>query len=602
MMRYSVQLIIYEAGLKMYEDFSSIINDIYNVILQPIENGYKIYCINKFKKKLGINGKELFSTFYQTKFCREKKNGVIYTPYDISKFIVELSVKKEDIIKNPWIRILDPACGCGNIILQAFFYLKNLFKENLKEINQYNNLELEPEDISKHIICHNLFGYDIDDLCLKILIIDLFSEGEYYKSDNFIKEDFLFASGKDFDIVIGNPPYIGHKKIDSSYKAFLKLNFTEVYKDKGDMSYCFIKKSLDCLKENGRLTFIISRYFFEAQNGELLRQFIKENTYIENIIDFYGIRPFSKIGIDPAIISIKKEKKYNNEVSIVRPNQYYRENSKKIPFIHMVSQSKSKYLKSFKIDQYDLDSKGWVLIDDVEKSIVSKIESKCMLNLENICESYQGIITGCDKAFVVDEETIQKEYLERDIIKPWIKSSNIKKYNVCRENKYIIYSNLINQESEYEGCINHIKKFKDKLMTRRECANGARKWYELQWGRKQDIFEKKKMIFPFKSNHNIFAIDEGSYFSADVYSLIIKEDKFISYDFLIKILNSKLYEFYYKTYSKKLGEDLYEYYPNNVMKMLVPEMEFDASDDIHVYNFFELDDSEVKYIEDNIRY
>lgn len=120
-------------------------------------------------------------------------------------------------------------------------------------------------------------------------------------------------------------------------------------------------------------------------------------------------------------------------------------------------------------------------------------------------------------------------------------------------------------------------------------------------GRKQDIFEKKKIVFPYKSSHNIFAVDKGSYFSADIYCLLLKENSFFSYDFLVKILNSKLYEFYYKTYSKKLGGDLYEYYPNNVMKMLVPEMEFDASDDAHIYDFFELDDSEVKYIEDNIR-
>ena len=224
-----------------------------------------------------------------------------------------------------------------------------------------------------------------------------------------------------------------------------------------------------------------------------------------------------------------------------------------------MSQDKIQYLKSFKINQCNFDPKGWIFIDDKEKNIVHKIENKSILNLESVCKSYQGIITGCDRAFVVDSDTIQNEHLERDIIKPWIKNSNIKKYNVCRKDKYIIYSDLIKKESEYEGCIRHIGKFRDKLMKRRECAKGIRKWYELQWGRKQDIFEKKKIVFPYKSSHNIFAVDKGSYFSADIYCLLLKENSFFSYDFLVKILNSKLYGFYYKNYSKKIGGELYEF-------------------------------------------
>ncbi len=81
----------------------------------------------------------------------------------------------------------------------------------------------------------------------------------------------------------------------------------------------------------------------------------------------------------------------------------------------------------------ELKQDGWVLIDDVSRDIINKIENKTNKTLGEICTSYQGIITGCDKAFIVDEETIKKENLERNIIKPWIKSSYINREKLILE-------------------------------------------------------------------------------------------------------------------------------------------------------------------------
>jgi adenine-specific DNA-methyltransferase len=44
----------------------------------------------------------------------------------------------------------------------------------------------------------------------------------------------------------------------------------------------------------------------------------------------------------------------------------------------------------------------------------------------------------------------------------------------------------------------------------------------------------------------------------------------LSYEFLLGLLNSRLYEFYFKSFGKKLGDNLYDYYPNTVMKLMVP--------------------------------
>ena len=254
--------------------------------------------------------------------------------------------------------------------------------------------------------------------------------------------------------------------------------------------------------------------------------------------------------------------------------------------------------KKFFINVRDLGRNGWSLIEATEKNIVKKIEKKSFELLGKLCRMNQGIITGCDKAFVVDYETIVNEDIEKDIIRPWIKSSYIYKDGITRENKYIIYSNLIKNSKSYPNAINHIGKYKEKLVNRRECKKGLRLWYELQWGRTQGIFENKKIVFPYKSNSNRFALDKGSYFSADVYSLTLNNEEIFSYEYLLYILNSKLYEFYFKTFAKKLGEDLFEYYPNNLNKLCIPLIENITTfkDESLLYKFFDLTEEEINII------
>lgn len=587
----------------MHENFVKKVNELYDIILQPQDNIKKMIAVNNYKIMLSINDKSKFSEEYYKLNGLNKEKGIVYTPEEISTFIIKETLKAEDIINNPNIKILDPACGCGNLIIPCFHYVKDIFTNSLHLINEKNNMNLEDKDIIKHIIDNNLYGFDIDEDALKILLIDLFAISGYINETNFKNKDFLLDSiDNNFNIIIGNPPYVGHKSVDKDYSKLLKDRYKGIYKDKGDISYCFFKSALAKLEERGKLSFITSRYFIESPSGEELRTVLLEKTTIYKIIDFYGIRPFKKVGVDPAIIflineRIPKNEIENKKVEVIKPIVSTGKNKK--DFYESLFLDINKKNKSFYILNKNLSSSGWILIDEKERNIIKKIKGKSDYVLGNICESYQGIITGCDKAFVVDYSTIIEKNIEIDTIKPWIKSSFICKGKVIGESKFLIYSDLINNEQEYPNAINYIMKYKERLMNRRECKKGLRKWYELQWGRNFELFEKEKIILPYKSSNNRFALDKGSYFSADVYALVLKEHTVFSYDYLLYLLNSKLYEFYFKTFGKKLGEDLFEYYPNKLMKLCIPYIEEynHQIDESHLYKFFELTEEEISIVE-----
>lgn len=580
----------------MFDLFAEKINETYKIILESIDYMFKHTCINNLKKSLGLNEDQLLSEYYCNNIHNTyKEKGVVYTPFEIAKYIVEKTIKEEEIIINPYIKILDPSCGCGNLLIPAFIHLREIYINNLDKINSCIKDKIDENEIDKHILNYNIFGYDIDEFAIKILVIDLFSLSGYVNIKNFVVDDFLLSElNNNFDIFIGNPPYVGHKTIDKKYSAVLKQKYKNIYKDKGDLSYCFFQNAINSLNKYGKLTFITSRYFLEAPSGEELRKVLKEICSIKRIIDFYGLRPFKNAGIDPLIIFISKEQSKNDEIEIIKP--LFNKGKNKKQFYNSLFIKKDNNYKNFYINKCELNNKGWIIRDENERNIIKKIEEKSFTNLYNICDSYQGIITGCDKAFVVNSYAIEKEKLEQKLIKPWIKSSFIQKNSVRREDRYIIYSDMIDDENTYPNTIQHIAFEKVKLSKRRECVKGLRKWYQLQWGRTQKIFEEEKIVFPFKANSNRFSLDIGSYFSADVYCLKLKENVPFTYNYLLYLLNSKVYEFYFKTFAKKLGEDLYEYYPNNLMKLCIPVMmENDASEEF-LFKYFGFTDDEIEII------
>ena len=79
-------------------------------------------------------------------------------------------------------------------------------------------------------------------------------------------------------------------------------------------------------------------------------------------------------------------------------------------------------------------------------------------------------------------------------------------------------------------------------------------------------------MYPYKAKENRFAIDyKNSFCSADVYSFYIKEEyeNEFSYEYIVGLLNSSIYDTYFKTFAKMMTSDLFDYYPNKVMEIKI---------------------------------
>jgi len=560
----------YSENMKLFDVKSVLIFKEYNDF-NFFDESYDIRIVEvlkNLKENIDINSLSISKLYENLISDKERKIlGQVYTPNDVIENMVELVFENTQISLNT--TILDPACGGGYFLLQIFKKIKEYIIKN--KIN-YNGC------VEKHILENMIYGVDIDRFSAFLTKISLIFEANIIDINfNIYEEDFLidFLPDCKFDIIIGNPPYIGHKNIEKEYSCILKDNYSEVFYDKADISYCFFKASHNLLNEKGAICFITSRYFLEAKYADKLRSYINDNLTIIKILDYNGQRVFKNAIISPMIILLT----YKN---------YPQEDVK----IEKYSQNEDKFM-SFSIKQSELNRSGWMLLNTKEQSLYEKIREKCNYKLSDICNIKQGIITGYDKAFVVTDEEILKYNLEKKLLKKWIKNSNITNDGIKYGGLYILYTNLIDDESKYPNTIAYLQKYKDRLSKRRECKNGVRKWYELQWGRDLNLFENNKIVFPYKSKSNNFYYDTDKYLcSADVYSLIINEE-LTSYDYIVNYLNSSIFEFFFKSNAKKVGEKLYEYYPNKLenMRIFIPKDKNDKiltiNNKIYIENYLE---------------
>lgn len=511
-----------------------------------------------------------------------KEKGVFYTPGEIVELVVEELLGEVNPADNPYIKILDPACGAGYFLVKTHSKLKELFLKSFDELLEKNPClkdKLTRENVGSFIAENNIWGADIDPEAAELTRSQLKQmaggecETKIFCCDSLIdgadelagllgaNEDKADIWENRYDYIVGNPPYVGHKGLAAVYKKQLQLVYEGIYRDKSDLYYCFIKRGIDLLKDGGRLSFIVSRYFMEGPSAAGLRKYIDENCTVIAVVDFFGKQVFADAGVDVCILTLEKGRR-KADTRVVRYGSAGGNTRKAID-----TAGQPEY---FSVGKEQLRNEGWMLLPPYKHEIFLTVEKAGTHSVGDLFDSYQGIITGCDRAFVVDEDAIERFGIERSLLRPWIKNSDVSKYHVKPFKYHIIYSDSIGSVAEYPNALRHIEQYRERLLGRRECKKGVRKWYQLQWGRKSEPFESRKLVYPYKSDSNRFALDErGYYCSADVYSLILKPgfSSSITYEYLSAVLNSRLFEFYFKCYAKKISDRLYDYYPNTVLRI-----------------------------------
>ena len=314
-----------------------------------------------------------------------------------------------------------------------------------------------------------------------------------------------------FDIVIGNPPYIGIEDIDWDYRRL----FEQIYNTatgRFDLYSLFIEKAMQIRKMKGTFAFIIPGKFLNNKQVVYARKIVCESHNV-NVLKIDN-KVFDNAQVNSAIIE----------------NNYFEENNNSFAKYKAfnLSEKEITFLSETNVENVLNDNQiiFRLEINSIVDELLSKIQ-KNTFRVKEIAEVKDGIVAG-----VVKDILFVEKKLDEDSHKLYF-GKHLSKYHLADTEIWVNYK-------------------PDEMMKEEvNRKNGKRAGL---WMRDRKIFEREKLLSRFVGKEIIATYDnDNKFYEHTVHSTHIT-DKNYSAKYVLSLFNSKLFRFYYQKTNSQGGD------------------------------------------------
>lgn len=424
--------------------------------------------------------------------------GDVFTSPLIVKYILDLVgyVANVNLSK---IQIIEPSCGEGAFVIEIL--------ERLKQSSETYSFSFK-QAVKENVIC-----FDTDSAKINICVQRLKDNNINVPISIFRNESYLNATMPLVDVIVGNPPYIRHERIDPEEKDLYRKLF-QTFRYRSDLYIPFYEKSLLQLKENGKHCFICSNRWLKNQYGTKLRELISDDFTFHKLINMERTNPFDdSVNAYPAITLISK----------ITPSD-----QKVVEYACIDNLSE---IPAIKFSKKPYNSKDWSTIF---------LDNCNMNNLQTITElGFSvgiGIATGADDIFI-NKNLIS--VVEEELLIPIITTKDLTDHDISWKGNFLF--NPFDDKGEvidlslYPRAYSYLISQKEKLQNRYIAKKNPQFWYRTIDKVKVDLTTSPKIILPDISANKYIKIDYGQFYpSHNLY--YIKSDSIDN----LKVLSSLL--------------------------------------------------------------
>ena len=585
------------------------------------------------------------------------------------------------------IKIIDPACGSGSFLIRAYQYLLNYHLDYYTKLERRpkdviyqakDGVERLTINEKKRILKNNIYGVDIDTLAVEVTKLSLLlkvledqnkelveqqqklfheralpnlssniKNGNSLIESNILEQQELtldeikqikpfdweeeypevFSNGG-FDVVIGNPPYfnIDTWGTKSKRKNYIKKNYKEVWNDKTDILFYFIKKASDITSD--KVGFIISNAFLFADKADKLRNYILENIPLYQVVNFEKFQIFENASITTCIILGEKTNNKKTKALGLAEESYTISN------LVNILNDKNNY---FDIEFNKND------VFPIKTNEIMNINKKIDYNktkLGEILHIGKGMETGRNNIYTFKEYPTE---FPKEFIKRRVNTKNCSSYYLGKEKcDYVLYvEDYTNFKDLPDSVQDYLNNNKSELKNRADIKRRkTRPWWNFTFALHSEYYNLPKIFTNYRNKQNEFALDEeNEYLGFTNTTVLFDTNENIDIKYILTLLNSNVLNFRYKSIGKQTGNGSYEYFENGISKLPIPVISLDEQkpfviltnemmklkQDYHscntptekkliqkaitntdkkinkiVYELYDLTDAEIKVIEENI--
>lgn len=387
-----------------------------------------------------------------------------------------------------------------------------------------------------------------------------------------------------FDVVLANPPYVRMEHLVAADERTYAKAFPEVVAPRADLLVFFYARALQLARNGGRVAFITSNKFMRSGYGGPVRGHLASHLKIDTVFDFGDLPLFEagsgSVAAYPAVVvGTKIREAGDNLCSVCEFSRPVRSR-----LLALDERATTENVREVLVDldeiavdggvpalpQRYLQSGIWVLEPPPLLDLLARIMSLgTPLHQVPGVETYMGVKTGLNAAFVISEDTrnelVDVHGRSTEVLLPWVRGRDIRRWRADWTGTYAIYAYRGIPIDEYPAVRDHLLQYKERL-ERRATAH-LHPWYELQQpqGGASEAMLMPKVLWP-RNGH-----PASMQFAFDNQGLVPNDKGYMGFSmpsWMVALFNSRLFLWLADKLSTKLRGGWLELKSDTVVGLL----------------------------------
>lgn len=325
--------------------------------------------------------------------AERKALGAYYTPDNLSQLLTDWAIRL------PTEKVLEPSFGgCG--FLEA-------------SVNTLETLGCEQPN-------EQLYGADIDKKAFDFLSDKLgviSNIKDHFVCKDFIKTTIADFDNAQFDVVIGNPPYVSmHNMSEGQRKSCRDVLKNSIYSPRSigtnaSLWAFFLLHTLSFLKNGARLAWVLPSSLLHANYSEAVMTIYRKHFESLKVIKL-NQRFFQALGVDEISVILLAEGYSDKPIRDTNIQYHVAENLEALKKkMEKESELEAKYSGNYK----------YSLLPPTTVSYMHQLAScESTLNLGEFSKVIIGMVTGDNNTFVLSEDEVNKLDLDGTVLRPVI--------------------------------------------------------------------------------------------------------------------------------------------------------------------------------------
>ncbi|MDB4957379.1 MAG: type restriction-modification system methyltransferase subunit [Myxococcales bacterium] len=456
--------------------------------------------------------------------------GVVYTPREVCEPMVRRALEpllagrsRDEILT---LRICDPAIGEGAFLIEIVRVLAEA---------------IEGADARVAVAEQCIHGIDVDARAVAVArqAIERFVGGPVPALQQHLRVgDALTCTWPVFDAVVGNPPYVRQERLGEQKPALRKF---AAYDGVADLYVYFIELAHRITRAGGRYCLVVPNKWMTAAYGRPLREFLAAQASVEGVVDFGRALPlFGDADAFPCIVWGIIGAPATEPIRAARSGS-----SSVARALAEVASPQAR--ERWRDGPWNIDAPG-------DADIIDRWAKRWPALGDLLPERpSRGVVTGCNRAFVIDLATrariLDEEPEAATLIRPFVKGRDVRRWKPAAIDRYILLVDRGTSLETLPRVAAHLAQFRAALEPKPAAWQGAwhgRKPGAYRWCELQDPVgplaksRASRLLYQDIQTAPACSLDESGDVVPDTTVWILPTaDKF-----LLAVLNSPIYGWY----------------------------------------------------------